>query len=110
LVETYRVGLAARWLFLLPVFGAVHGLSLPQVHANEYGIYLRKQGFKVSIVHRLERGSAVLYPVMIAVGLALLAGANLVTHPGGRMAVFACSLASFVVAAIAALADGGVFH
>jgi len=48
-----------------------------------------------------------LYPLMIAIGLALLAGANLITNPGGRLATFACSLASFVIAALAA---AGVFH
>ena len=48
-----------------------------------------------------------LYPLMIAIGLALLAGANLITNPGGRMAAFACSLASFTLAALAA---AGVFH
>lgn len=55
----------------------------------------------------MERGSPVLYPLMIAVGLALGVGANLVTHPGGRLAVYACSLASFIVAALAAV---NVFH
>jgi hypothetical protein len=61
----------------------------------------------VSFVHCLKRGSLVLYPLMIAVGLALVAGANLVSHPGGRMAVYACSFASFIVAALAAV---NVFH
>jgi hypothetical protein len=42
-----------------------------------------------------------LYPLTIAIGLALLAGANLVTHPGGRTAVYACSFASFLIAALA---------
>lgn len=48
-----------------------------------------------------------LYPLTIAIGLALLASANLITHEGGRLATFACSFASFVIAALAA---ANVFH
>jgi hypothetical protein len=43
-----------------------------------------------------------LYPLTIAIGLA-----PLVSHPGARMAIYACSLASFIIAALAAV---GVFH
>lgn len=49
-----------------------------------------------------------LYPLTIAIGLALGVGlAPLISHPGARMAVYACSFASFLVAA---LAEVGVFH
>lgn len=48
-----------------------------------------------------------LYPLTIAIGLALGAGGQLVTSPGARTAVYACSFASFLIAALAA---GGVFH
>jgi hypothetical protein len=48
-----------------------------------------------------------LYPLMIAIGLALLALAALITPPSGKLTAYACSLASFIIAAIATT---GVFH
>lgn len=122
------VWLAAFWLCLVGFFGG--GFHLP-ILAHMYTECIRRLAGEIPKPgadrpragdprlnpHRTGNWSArvsscpevlMLYPLTIAIGLALGVGlAPLVSHPGARMAIYACSLASFVIAALAA---AGVFH
>lgn len=72
--------------------------------SNTKGVVLQPKPYDtVPVVHRLERGSLVLYPLMIAVGLFIGAISFMLEPRPSRLVGFALSAASFFVAALAAM-------